>query len=854
MKSLIVSPELHPKNKIHKKRLLTSPHWLCMERAKYYTESYQETEGEHPSIQAAKALKKTFENMTIKIYDEEKLVGNRASHFIAPPFAPERGDINYVLKYLLPDLKKFGYIISPEDEKLLFKKILPYWKGKTVRDIKISRFEKAGISSKLNLSLKEILRKLHAFDLNNFISMIKRENSITNTNKGLKAKLKKYENILKLIIKLPSMIEAIKGGSADNIKGRGRCIDTQAHIVVGHKNVLKYGFKGIKEKALIRLKTASNDDEINFLKSVEIVCNAIKNFSDRFSNLAEIKSRTEKDLERRKELQEISNICKKVPWNPPESFYEALQSLWFTQNAVIISYGAGSGITPGRVDQLLYPFYKKDIESGKITEIEALRLIEEFIIKINNNVVIWPNIMGVNLNHLGSDIENITLGGIDKNGNDAVNELTYLFIDAVRNTKLATSVSFRISKTSPKEYIRKIVELHKHTNGPAFFNDEITVKALMRDGYSLEAARDYCIVGCVEPNGNGDTFGATGGSKEYFPTIIDLIFNRGRTTFFGNFDTIDTGDPTQFKSFDEFMDAYYKQMKHVVSICTKATNIRDDIWAEKYHNPLISCTIDGCIENAKDMTAGGALYKFGVVGGGGLATAVDSLAAIKKFVYDEKSVKMKDLVHAIKNNFKNNEILMQKLRNEPKFGNDNDYVDSIAVELVDKFSDMVFHRKLRRGGHFKSSFISYGLNVYEGALEPATPDGRKAGEPFSNSISPSNGAETNGPTATLNSLAKIDHTKIGFGNSLNMKFPALLLNSEKGVETLESLILSYFDMGGYHIQFNIIDSDTLKDAQKHPENYEDLIVRVSGYAAYFVRLGKRIQDDIIERTEFCNVV
>ncbi|MHA1253449.1 MAG: pyruvate formate lyase family protein [Candidatus Helarchaeota archaeon] len=485
MTSIIVtSSKLHPNNRIHKNRLLKSPIWLCMERAKFYTESYRETEGEHPAIRAAKALKKVFEKMTIKIYNEEKLVGNRASHFVAPPFAPERGDLNYVLKYLLPDLKKFGYRISKEDEKLLFKEILPYWEGKTVRDLKVKKFEAAGLSSQLNLSLREVLHKLRAFDLKTFITRIKREDPSIYTKKGFKARIKRFARILKILIQFTQMLDAIKSGSADNVKGRIRCIDTQAHIVVGHENVLKFGFKGLKEKALLRLKSAKNEDEINFLKSVEIVCDAIKNFSERFAKLAEEKAELEKNPSRRTELLKIARICNKVPWNPPNTFYEALQSLWLTQNAIIISYGAGSGITPGRVDQLLYPYYKHDIETGLLTRDEALRLIEEFIIKINNNVVIWPNIMGVNLNHLGSDIENITLGGVDKNGNDAVNDLTYLFIEAIKNTKLATSVSFRISKKSPKEYIQKIIELHKYTNGPAFFNDEIAIKTLVRDGWS----------------------------------------------------------------------------------------------------------------------------------------------------------------------------------------------------------------------------------------------------------------------------------------------------------------------------------------------------------------------------------
>ncbi len=851
MKAVTMTSQLHPKNQIHKARLLTAPHWVCMERAKFYTESYKKSEGEHPSVRATKALQHTLENMTIRIYPEEILVGNRSAHFIAPPIAAERGDMNFVLDKTLPLLKESGYHITPEDEKVLKEVVVPYWLGRSVRDIKVRKFKAKELSSTLNFSLKEILHKLRAFSLKEFLLRLQREEGPPVSYKGIRGKLRMLGRIIKILMKLPGMFGAIQGGTADNVKGRGRCIDTQAHIVVGHENVLKYGFKGIKEQTLKRLETAETEQQRGFLRGVEIACDAIRDFSIRFAKLARKKAEKVKDADRKEELLRIAEICERVPWNPPETFHEALQALWFTQNAIIISYGAGSGITPGRVDQFLYTYYSREIESGMLTEVEAQRLVDEFIIKINNNAVIWPDVAGAALNHLGSDIENITLGGVDKEGNDVVNELTYVFIEGLRNTKLATSASFRISEKSPTEYIRKVVELHKDTNGPAFFNDEITVQTLMNDGYTLEAARNYCLVGCVEPNGQGDTFGATGGSKIYFPTVLDLVFNRGKTSFFGNVDTQDTGNPAEFKTFDEFMDAYIKQMTQMIEICAEATNIRDDIWAQYYHNPLIACTIDGCIEKARDMTEGSAIYNFGAIGAGGLATAVDSLAAIKKYVYDEKVIKMEDVVLAIQTNFKNNEPLRQLLKNGPKFGNDNDYVDSIAVGLVDKFCSLVSSHKRSQGGHFKGSLISYGLNVYEGFLEPATPDGRKAGEPLSNSMSPSNGAELNGPTAAFKSVAKIDQTKIGFGNALNVKFPRYFLNTDKGVETMESLILTYFKLGGFHVQFNVVGADTLRDAQMHPEDYMDLIVRVSGYSAYFTRLDRKIQDDIIERTEFC---
>ncbi|MFX0102489.1 MAG: glycyl radical protein [Candidatus Hodarchaeota archaeon] len=831
------------RNQIQKDELLTAEHTICLERAVFYTQSFKETEGEPAPIRVAKALKKTFENMTINISPQELLVGNRSSKLIGPPIASERGDMTTALSIRLPELKKFGYNISKEEKKLLFKEIIPYWKGKTVRDLKVQKFVENELNSTLNFSRKEFSRKMKAFGIRSIFGLL------LGAGEG-ESKLKQFINTLSFLVQLPRHLRALKSGTADNVIGRGRCTDAQAHIVVGYKNIFKLGYNGLMEKALEREKTASSESEKSFLESVVIVARAIKDFSERFSSLASEMAEGETNEQRRDELLKIAEICKKVPWNPPDSFREALQAMWFMQNAIIISYGAGSGITPGRVDQLLYPYYKKDIDAGIITKEEALTLLEEFIIKINNNVIIWPYIVGLKLNHLGSDVENITIGGVDKEGSDATNELSYLFMDAIRNTKLATSSSFRISKKSPRDYVKKVIELYRTTSGVALFNDDIVIKAMENDGYTIEAAREYCIVGCVEPSGNADSFGATGGTKIYLPTILDLVFNRGRISFFGNVDSIDTGDPTEFKSFDEFMDAYYKQLQYVVSKVALASNLRDEIYAEKYPNPLLSCTIDDCIENAKDMTAGGAKYNFVAMGGGGLATVIDSLAAIKKFVYDEKSVSMEELMDALATNFKNKEDLRQKLLNGPKFGNDDDYVDSMGVELVNKFGEMSRNEKTIMGGHYKTCFSSYGLNIYEGILEPATPNGRSSMEAFSNGISPSNNAEVNGPTAAMNSVTKLDHAMIGYGDALNMKFPPSFLQTDEGVEKIADLVQTYFSKGGFHVQFNFIGQDTLKDAQEHPENYSDLIVRVTGYSAYFTRLGKEIQDDIIDRLEF----
>ncbi len=827
---------LHEKNASQKARLLNAEHWICLERARFYTDAHRETHGQHPSLRAAQALQRVFAEMTVRIEPDELLVGNRSSQLIAPPIAPERGDFTFIFGHLMEELKAFGYRISADDERYLHAELIPYWTGKTVRDAKIAAFRAHGLVSQLCLAPGEIHRKIKGFGVQGLLRLVA-DGPASGTRRAA-------------VARLPRLLRAVRAGAGDNIKGRGRCTDTQAHIVLGHKNVLALGFSGIAAQAQARRAQVQTDAERGFLDAVLLSCEAMRAFSERFAAAARIEAAATGDPTRQAELWAIADTCTRVPWLPPQTFADAVQALWFTQNAAIISYGAGSGITPGRVDQLLWPYFSADLARGTLTRAHALRLLEELIIKLNNNVIIWPNIGGVQLNHLGSDVENITLGGVNADGEDATNALTFLFIEALINTKLATTASFRISEKSPADFVRKVVAIHRKTNSPAFLNDETAIAALVRDGYALEDARQYCLVGCVEPSGNGDTYGATGGSKVYFPTALDLVFNRGKTSFFGNQDGVDTGDPAAMTTFGEFLTAFYTQLQAQVGWVTQATNLRDAIWAEHFHNPLISGTIDGCIANARDMTAGGARYNFGAVGGGGLGTAVDSLAAIRTLVFDERALTMAELQDALAHDFRGREALRQRLLRAPRFGNDHEDVDELARDLVARFCAMVAACTTVSGGHFKASLISYGLNVYEGALEPATPDGRRAGMPLSNSMSPSNGAETRGPTAMLNSLTRIDHTHIGYGNSVNMRLPIGILRSDKGVESVAHLVRGYFAKGGFHLQFNAIDTATLRAAQARPAEYADLIVRVSGYSAYFTRLGRAIQDDLIGRTEF----
>ncbi len=836
-------PALHPANAALKARLLSAEHWLCLERARHFTDSWRETEGMHPSLRAAKALARVLARMTVRIEPEELLVGNRAGKHVAPPLALERGDFSFVLRHLLPELRAFGYRLDEQDERLLFDDLLPYWEGRTVRDAKLAAFAARGLSSAFDRSPRAVARRLRAFGWRRLLGLV---TTLPPDDAPVAAQARALASVL---WRLPGLLDAVRAGAADNLRGRGRCTDTQAHIVPGHKTVLRQGFSGIAARAERRLLETDDADARGFLEAVVVACEAVRDFSRRLAALARREASSAPTVARRDELLAIAERCARVPWHPPRNFAEAVQALWFTQNAAIISYGAGSGITPGRVDQLLWPFYEEEIRRGTLTRAEALRLAEELIIKLNDNVIIWPNLGGVELNHLGSDVENVTLGGVDEAGRDATNELSWLFADAIESTSLATTASFRISKETPRAFVRRVMRMHRTTNSPAFLCDETTIAALLRDGYPIGAARDHCLVGCVEPSGQGDTFGATGGTKIYLPTTLDLVFHRGRTTFFGRVDGPDTGEPRGFATFDALWDAFDRQLAAQVATAAEATRVRDAIWAEGFHNPLISGTLDGCLEAARDMTRGGARHTFGSIGGGGLATTVDALSALRTVVFEERTATLDEVLSALEVDFRGHEALRRRLLDAPRFGVDDPRVDALAARLVARFCELVTAERTHTGGHFKASFISYGLNVYEGALEPATPDGRRAGAPLSNSMSPSNGAEKKGPTAALNSLARIDQTRIGYGNSVNMRLPVGLLASEAGVDAAVGLVRGYFAQGGFHVQFNAVGAETLRAAQARPEDHADLIVRVSGYSAYFTRLGRGIQDDIIARAE-----
>ncbi len=862
---------------LYRQMVYDAPYEICIERAKYYTESYKETEGLHPSIRAARALEKTLEHMTIYILDVEQIVGNRSSKVVASVIPIERGEMIPVVQMDLKNMKnreRKPFQISAEEERLLKKEIIPYWKGKgkTVRDMKEKIWDRLGLLWKISIGLGSWVKKYRQFGWN---------------------WLKEYYNRL-----IKGRVLHARAGirllASNNPNFVNNIFDTQGHLVMGHQNILEWGFAGVKQRIeeclqqinkeskgetsnppLLNIEKLSKEwnpeqefqtrfvnnggaigDKKAFLEAALICTNAAVKFIQRFAQLTEKKAREVNDP-RKEELERIGKICEWIATNKPRSFREALQLVWFNQVIATISHGMGGILAIGRADQLLYPFYKIDLESGRITDAEVTELCEELLIKLSYNLLMLPAYGKATASELGGDNAALTVGGIDKEGNDATNELSYLFMDATENIKSMTnSFSIRIHpEKSPKRWIDRSIAIFSKTSGPAIFNDAIIIPALQKGGISLEDARDYALIGCVEPTSQGNTFGTTSGNDISLVGLLELVLTNGMIRSVGKKYGLETGKPEEFNSYDEVWNAYLQQLRNMINHMVKCVNIKDFIYAYYYPNPFISMTLDGCLEKALDMTQGGAKYNFSSISGRGLGTTADSLAALKKMVFEDKTLPMKNMVKILNKHYKKNEEFQMRLKNKlPKFGNDDDSVDSIACDIANAFCDEVTrHSCLRTPGIYRPSFFSYGLFIVDGFLLGATPDGRNAGEAVSNSLSPVINTEKSGPTAVIKSITKIDHTKISNGMALNMRLIPMLLDSPEKRAKIADLVLTYLKLGGQEIQFNVVRQEDLIDAQIHPEKYQDLVIRVSGYSAYFVDVGKPVQEDIIARYQFGKV-
>ena len=673
------------------------------------------------------------------------------------------------------------------------------------------------------------------------------------------------------------------------------------HITVKYWEVLEIGYRGIKEKAQKELEACQLGDadytkRTRFLQAVILCCDAVCRYANRYADLADQLAQQCSDSVRKSELLQIAVNCRHVPEHGASNFYEACQAFWFVQMLLQME-SSGHSISPGRFDQYMYPYYKKDREEGKLTREQAQEYIDCIWVKLNDlnkvrDAASAEGFAGYSL------FQNLIAGGQNTEGVDVTNDLSFLCIEASMHVALPQpSLSVRVWNGSPNEFLLKAAELTRTGIGlPAYYNDEVIIPALMNRGLSLEDARDYNIIGCVEPQKAGKTEGWHDAAFFNMCRVLELVFSNGVEK--GEQVGIPTGDVTQMQTFEEFFQAYQKQMDYMISLLVNADNAIDAAHMERCPLPYESCMVDDCMKRGKALQEGGAVYNFTGPQGFGIANVADAMMVVKKLVFEEKKLTMAELKEAMEANFGQGisneqaqevttsvvkELLLtgknvteeqiakifimalntgispeKKARYEeilslidsvPKYGNDLDEPDEMAREVAYTYTRPMERFKNPRGGIFQAGLYPVSANVPLGQQTGATPDGRLAYTPVADGVGPMAGRDTHGPTATANSVAKLDHGIASNGTLFNQKFHPSALKGQQGLQNFVSLIRTFFDKKGMHMQFNVVSKETLLDAQKHPENYKTLVVRVAGYSALFTTLSRSLQDDIISRTE-----
>lgn len=806
-------------------------------RAKLITESYKETEGEPIITRRAKAFAHILHNIPIIIRDNELIVG---SSTIAPRGCQTFPEFSY--EWLEAELDTVATRTADpfeiaEETKAELKEADKYWKGKTTSELATSYMA-------------------------------------------------------------PEAIKAIE----HNIFTPGNYFyNGVGHVTVKYWEVLEIGFEGIMEKAQKELDGCSVGDgnyarKSHFLDAVILSCKAVIDYAGRYAKLAQEMAAQTSDPIRKQELFVIAENCSRVPAKGAQNFYEACQSFWFVQQLLQME-SSGHSISPGRFDQYMYPYYKKDMEAGTITREFAQELMDCIWVKLNDlnkcrDAASAEGFAGYSL------FQNLIAGGQNKEGEDVTNDLSIMCIQASMHVHLpAPSLSVRVWNGSPHEFLIKAAELTRTGIGlPAYYNDEVIIPALQNRGLSLEDAREYNIIGCVEPQKAGKTEGWHDAAFFNMCRPLELVFSNGMDK--GEMVGIPTGDVTQMKTFDEFFDAYKKQMEYCISLLVNADNAIDVAHAERCPLPFLSCMIDDCLKEGKSVQEGGAVYNFTGPQGFGIANMADGLFAIRKLVYEDKKVSMKELKEALAWNYDKGldaqsagdmtEMIMKAMQKAgrnvdastaegllktfmgmkpgeqkiqrfkeihdmidevPKFGNDIPEVDYFAREVAYTYSKPLQKYNNPRGGKFQAGLYPVSANVPLGGQTGATPDGRYAHTPVADGVSPSAGKDVKGPTAAATSVSRLDHFIVSNGTLFNQKFHPSALSGREGLEKFVALIRGYFDQKGMHMQFNVVDRQTLLDAQEHPEKYKHLVVRVAGYSALFTTLSRSLQDDIIRRTE-----
>jgi pyruvate formate-lyase/glycerol dehydratase family glycyl radical enzyme len=616
------------------------------------------------------------------------------------------------------------------------------------------------------------------------------------------------------------------------------------HFIPDYPKMLKLGVQGY-------LNTIQNR-QTPFYTAVRITCEGLMDYADRLANKADRMAINCTDPDRATALREIARVCKKVPRKPADTFHEALQSLWLTHMAVCLE-GINSAISFGRMDQYLYPYFQKDMRSGRITSQRAKELLLCFSAKTTEHVFLLTQ--ALSLYHGGYlVVQAAIVGGVDTHGNDAVNDLTYLFLDVMEESGLRDpNYQVRIHKGAPDAYLQRAAEVARKGKGvPAFFCDEAVVGSLTAHGYPVKIARDYGIVGCVEQAIPGQSFLSTDAALFNLPVCLELALNQGRRFKGTRCVGAATPDPKTFVGMDQIMAAFRDQVNHMVLRMIKDLAVIENGNRVFHPTPFSSMLVAGCLSSGKDVTGGGARYNGSGIQGVGVADVADSLAAIQDVVFQRKRLSLVDVLDAVKKNFEGSALVQAELARAPKFGNNRSAPDTFAAQTVRIFHDALVCHNNTRKGPYVPGFYSSTSHVAFGAKTGALPSGRKAGQAFAASLGAVNGCDRQGPTALLNSVCSVDASLAPNGYALNLRFDPNTVAGDRGTHLLTSLVAGFFESGGMELQFNILDPEQLQDARRHPGRYPDLVVRVAGYCAYFDDLPDQVKMEIISRTRICN--
>jgi pyruvate formate-lyase/glycerol dehydratase family glycyl radical enzyme len=764
---------------------------LSIERALIETRFYKENYGKYPlPILRAMNFYEICKKKTIYIGKDELIVGERGPKPKAVPTFPELTCHSVEDLHVLNTRELQRYTISQEDIDTYEREVIPYWKGRTQRE---------RIFSHVPTEWK------NAYELGMFTEFMEQR--------------------------------------------------APGHTALDGK-LYKYGLLDLKEKiakvlsSLDFLNDPEATDKQDELNAMSISCDAAILLAERHADMADEMSLTEKDPKRKEELRKIAEVCRWVPAHAPRTYWEAIQMYWFVHLGTITELNGWDAMNPGHFDQHLAPFYEQDLKEGIMTRDEAKELMSCFFIKVNNHTA--PPKVGITAKESGTynDFTNLNIGGIKADGSDGVNEVSYIMLETIEELHLLQPGSaMHISVRTPERFLREGCKVIRQGHGyPSIFNVDTYVRELMRQGKSLEDAREGGCSGCIEVGAFGkEAYVLTG----YLNTakVLEVTLNNGVDPVSGTKVGLETGDPCSFKSFEDLYAAFLKNLHYFVNMKMLVSNYIDRMFELYAPATFLSLFIDDCIAKGKDYYNAGPRYNTTYIQCTGLGTITDSLSSIKTHVFDNKDFSMNELMTAIKDNFEGHEAMRQTILNRtPFFGNDDDRADDIAVRVYNDLYNSIEGRPNIKGGQYHMNMLSTTCHVYFGKVMGATPNGRFAGRALSDGTSPEHGADTHGPSAVIKSLGKLDQEKSG-GTLLNQRFMPSLLKTEEDINKLCALIRSYFALGGHHIQFNIIDTETLYDAQKHPEEYRDLLVRVAGYSDYFNDMNADLQADVIARTE-----